>query len=114
MQLAKLQAKKLKEKKELAQEIMKYGLWQSKDQAQEEISKIRTKKEKNCCIEITTRFPLKCSRADKTLFFITRGKKQLTVEEITENLCYLLNSTTPSSLVASTSLATNCESLIGK
>ena len=47
-------------------------------------------------------------------FFITKGKKQLTVEEITENLCYLLNSTTPSSLVASTSLATNCKSLIGK
>ena len=117
LQLEKLQTKKLKEKEELAQEIMKYGLWQSKDQVQEEISKIRTKKEKIAALKLQLDFRKKVleqKHVDKTLFFITKGKKQLAVDEITENLCYLLNSTTPSSSVASTSLATNCESLIGK
>ena len=51
--------------------------------------------------------------ADKTLFFITQNKQHLTIEEISENLCQLLDSaTTPP--VASDSLAVNCESLIGK
>ena len=96
---------------------MKYGLWQSKDQVQEEISKLRTKKEKIAALKLQLDFRKKVleqKHADKTLFFITKSKKQLTVAEITDNLCYLLDSTTLSSSVASTSLATNCESLIGK
>ena len=96
---------------------MKYGLWQSKDQVQEEISKLRTKKEKIAALKLQLGFRknfLEQKHADKTLFFITISKKQLTVAEITDNLCLLLDFTTPSSSVASTSLATNCESLIGK
>ena len=118
LQLEKLQAKKLKEKEELAQEIMKYGLWQSKDQVQEEISKLRTKKEKIAALKLQLDFRKKVleqKHADKALFFITKSKKQLTVTEITDNLCHLLDLlTTPSSSVASTSSATNCESLCGK
>ena len=57
---------------------------------------------------------VKQKHADKTLFFITKNKQLLTVAEITENLCQLLDSTTPSFPVPSGSLAINCESLIGK
>ena len=56
---------------------------------------------------------LEQKHTDKTLFFITKNKRQLTVEEISENLCQLLGSTTTSA-VASDSLAVSCESLIGK
>ena len=96
---------------------MKYGLWQFKDQVQEEISKLRTKKEKIAALKLQLDFckkVLEQKHADKTLFFITKSRKQLTVAEITDNLCHLLDSTTCTSSVASTSFATNCESLIGK
>ena len=70
LQLEKPQAKKLKEKEELAQEIMKYGLWQFKDQVQEEISKLRTKKEKIAALKLQLDFckkVLEQKHADKTL-----------------------------------------------
>ena len=78
MQLEKLQAKKLKEKEELAQEIMKYGLWQSKDQ--EEISKIRTKKEKIAALKLQLDFRKKVleqKHAGKTLFFHYKRQKAI-------------------------------------
>jgi len=52
--------------------------------------------------------------ADKTLFLhITKNKQQLTVVEITENLCQLLDFTTSSFPITSGSLVLNC-ALIGK
>ena len=113
LQLERLQAKKLKEKEDLVQMIIRYGLWQSKHQIQEELLKLKTKKEKVTALKVQLDFRKKVleqKHADKTLFFITKNKRQLTVEEITVNLCQLLGSTP----VASGSLAVNCESLIGK
>ena len=91
--------------------IRDYEVWlvASKDQVQEEISKLRTKKEKIAALKLQLDFckkVLEQKHADKTVFFITKSKKQLTVTEIADNLCHLLDSTTPSSSVASTSLAT--------
>ena len=56
---------------------------------------------------------LEQKHADKTLFFITKDKQKLSIEEITENLCQLLGSTTTFP-AASDSLAVSCESLVGK
>ena len=46
LQLERLHAIKLKEKEELVQMILRYGLWQSKHQVQEELLKLKSKKEK--------------------------------------------------------------------
>ena len=97
------------------QMILRYGLWQSKRQVQEELLKLKSKKEKVAALKLQLDFRKKVleqKHADKTLFFITKNKRQLTVEEISENLCQLLDSATTFQ-VGSGSLAVNSESLIG-
>ena len=111
LQLERLQAKKLKEKEELVQMILRYGLWQSKRQVQERLLKLKSKKEKVAALKLQLDFRKKVleqKHADKTF-----NKRQLTVEEISENLCQLLDSATTFQ-VGSGSLAVNSESLIGK
>ena len=105
-----------KEKEELVQMIIRYGLWQSKHQIQEELLNLKSKKEKVTALKLQLDFRKKVleqKHADKTLFSITKNKRQLTVEDISENLCQLLDSATTFP-VASDSLAVNCESIIGK
>ena len=46
LQLERLQAKKVKEKEELEQGILRCGLWQSKQQIEKGLVKLKTKKEK--------------------------------------------------------------------
>ena len=97
LQLERLQAKKLKEKEESVQMILRYGLWQSKHRVQEELLKLKSKKEKVAALKLQLDFRKKVpekKHADKSLFFITKSKRQLTVEEISENLCQLLDSAT--------------------
>lgn len=117
LQLEKLQAKKQREKEGLVQEIVKYGLWQSKQQVSEQLLKLKTKKEKVAALKLQLDFRKKVleqKHVDKSVFFMTKNKQQLPVEVITDNLCQLLDSTVPSFPVASCSLAINCESLIGR
>ena len=97
--------------------ILRYGLWQSKHQVQEELLKFKSKKERVAALKLQLDFRknvLEQKHTDKTLFFITKNKRQLTVEGISENLCQLLDSATATFQVASGSLAINCESLIGR
>ena len=55
---------------------------------------------------------LQQTHSEKDIFFITKQSKQLPVEVICENLCRLLTS---ARLVSTPrTLATNCQSLIGK
>ena len=56
LQLERLQAKKLKEKEELVQMSLKYGLWQSKHQIQEELLKLKSKKEKVTALKLQLDF----------------------------------------------------------
>jgi len=117
LQLERLQAKKQREKEGLVQEIVKYGLWQSKQQVSEQLLKLKTKKEKVAALKLQLDFRKKVleqKHVDKSVFFMTKNKQQLPVEVITDNLCQLLDSTVPSFPVASCSLAINCESLIGR
>ena len=48
------------------------------------------------------------------MFFLTKNKRQLTIVEISENLCQLLDCTARSILEGSDAIVKNCESLIGK
>ena len=71
LQLERLQAKKLKKKEKLVQMILRYGLWQSKRQVQEELLKLKSKKEKVAALKLQLDFHKKVieqKHADKTLF----------------------------------------------
>ena len=46
LQLEQMRQKKLQEKERLTENILMYGLWQSKEQVNEQLSKLKTKKEK--------------------------------------------------------------------
>ena len=75
LQLERLQAKKLKEKEELVQMILRYGLWQSKRQVQEELLKLKSKKEKVAALKLQLDFRKKVleqKHADKTLFLLQK------------------------------------------
>ena len=76
---------------------------------------LKTKKEKVKALKVQLDFHKKVleqTHSEKDIFFITKQSKQLPVEVICENLCKLLTSArlvnTPRTL------ATNCQSLIGK
>ena len=56
LQLERLHAMKLKEKEELVQMILRYGLWQSKHQVQEELLKLKSKKEKVAALKLQLDF----------------------------------------------------------
>jgi len=115
LQLEQLQQKKVREKEKLTESILMYGLWQSREQVNEELSKIKTKKEKLKALKAQLDFRKKVleqTHSEKDLFFITKQSKQLPVEVICENLCKLLSSARLVSPPAA--LATNCHSLIGK
>ena len=75
LQLERLQAKKLKEKEELVQMIIRYGLWQSRHQIQEELLKLKLKKEKVTALKLQLDFHKKVleqKHADKTLFLLLK------------------------------------------
>ena len=117
LQLERLQAKKVKEKEELVQGILRCGLWQSKQKIEEGLAKLKTKKEKVAALKLQLDFRKKVleqKHIDKTLFFLTKNKRQLTIVEISENLCQLLDCTARSILEGSDAIVKNCESLIGK
>ena len=59
----------MKEKEELVQMIIRYGLWQSKHQIQEELLKLKSKKEKVTALKLQLDFHKKVleqKHADKT------------------------------------------------
>ena len=109
--------KKLKEKEQLTENIIVYGLWQSREQVYEKLDTLKTKKEKVKALKVQLDFRKKVleqTHSEKDIFFITKQSKQLPVEVICENLCKLLTS---AQLVNTPRiLATNChdQSLIGK
>ena len=115
LQLEQMRQKKLQEKERLTENILMYGLWQSKEQVNKQLSKLKTKKEKVKALKAQLDFRKKVleqTHTEKDIFFITKQSKQLPVEVISENLCKLLSSAhlinTPSTV------ATNCQSLIGR
>ena len=49
LQLEQMRQKKLKEKEQLTENIIVYGLWQSREQIYEKLGTLKTKKEKRKC-----------------------------------------------------------------
>ena len=91
------------------------GLWQSREQVDEKLGAIKTKKDKVKALKVQLDFRKKVleqSHSDKDIFFITKQSKQLPVEVIYENLCKLLSSA--QLVITPGTLSTNCQSLIGK
>ena len=115
LQLERMRQKKLKEKEQLTQNIVMYGLWQSREQVDEKLGAIKTEKDKVKALKVQLDFRKKVleqSHSDKDIFFITKQSKQLPVEIICENLCKLLSSA--QLVITPGTLAINCQSLIGK
>ena len=115
LELERMRLKKLKEKEHLTESIVIYGLWQTREQVNENLSKLKTKKEKIKALKVQLDFRKKVleqSHFEKDIFFITKQSKQLPVEVICDNLCKLLRCA--QSAAHSSTLTTNCQSLIGK
>ena len=51
-----MQQKKLKEKEQLTENIVAYGLWQSREQVEDKLSALKTKKEKVKALKVQLDF----------------------------------------------------------
>ena len=117
MELERMREKRLKEKEELTQSILLYGLWQSTQDIEKGLSLLKTKREKVKALKTQLDFRKKVleqAHPDKSVFFITRHSRQLSITEISNNLGRLLSSSQTQSSPISPSVTLNCESLIGK
>ena len=120
MLLAKQQAlfesqqKKVRQKERITQEVMNYGLWQTKDDVTKALSKLKSDTAKVKAIKSQLDFRkhvLEQKYPEKEVYFITKNHKKLSVDELVANLCKLL---TGASLSQSTHAKENCDSLVGK
>ena len=87
-----MRQKKLQGKERLTENILMYGLWQSKEQVNEQLSKLKTKKEKVKALKAQLDFckkVLEQTHTEKDIFFITKQSKQLLVEVISENKIFV-------------------------
>ena len=108
--LLRLQKKAMETKEKLTNDLMLYGLWQSESDIQTGLAKLKTKTEMLQALKTQLHFRSKVLEQkypEKDVFFLSKNKKKLTVDEVTQNLIKLL--TPPPS-----SNAANQESLVGK
>ena len=109
------QERSVKQKEQLTQDIIKYGLWQSSAQISDGLHQLKSKTEKFKALKAQLNFRKKVLQQvplNKEIFFTTRNGKQLTIEEISSNLALLLQHSTqvPTNLL----ISLNQESLVGK
>lgn len=107
--LTRLQEKKVREKENLTQAIMVYGLWQTQQQVKEGLMKLKSKTAKLTALKAQLDFRKKVleqNHVDKSIFCLSKNKKKLSVEEVCSNLCKLFQP------VSSTS--SDQEGLIGR
>ena len=80
-------------KEKLTMEIMVYGLWQTQQDIEEGLSKLRSKTAKLQALKVQINFRKKVLEQihhDKTVFFTTQKGKPLPIETLVENLMKLL------------------------
>ena len=115
--LQRLREKRFREKEKLAQEIMVYGLWQSEGHIKSSLAKLTTVSEKLKALKLQLDFRKKVleQNGPKEVFYMTRHKKKLTVEEVVQNLLTLLSAATnhTSNRTVSPFIASQ-ESLVGR
>ena len=81
--LQKLQEKKFREKEQLTEEIMVYGLWQNESQVTSALEKMRSNTQKLKALKCQLDFRKKVleQSGPRELFFMSKNKKKLTVDE---------------------------------
>ena len=87
--------KKMKEKEDLTENIIKYGLWQTREDILQHLKSFVTIGEKLKALKAQLDFRKKVLDQEtpntKHLFFMSRGHKKLSVEEVTEQLSQIVN-----------------------
>ena len=92
---------------------MLYGLWQSRSDVCQGLLKLKSKAQKLKALKTQLAFRKKVleqEHPDKNVFYLSRNRRQLTVDEVSQNLIKLIE---PSSQMQPTSTSAN-EALIGK
>ena len=117
--LQKLQEKRIKEKEKITEDIMAYGLWQTEIQITEGLKKLKTNADRLRALKCQLDFRKKVleQKGPKEIFFLTKNRKKLTVDELARNLVTLLTSCSsiPSQGSSRPDLLTaSQETLIGK
>ena len=99
MALQHAHRKLLHDKEKLTEEIMVFGLWQSEDQIRECLASIKSTPEKLRVLKLQLDFRKKVlgQCGPKEVFYMSRQKKKLTVEEVIQNLLTLLQGATRTS-----------------
>ena len=115
--LQKLREKKFREKEKLTEEIMTYGLWQSKSQVTSGLEKIRSVSEKLKALKTQLDFRRKIleQTGPKEIFCTSKNRRKCSVDEVVGNLATLFTPSCcePVTHPSSPFVATQ-ESLIGK
>lgn len=89
-----MQEKKLKEKETLTNDLMVYGLWQTESDIAQGLAKLRSKTAKIKALKVQLTFRKKVleqAHPDKEIFFFSKNKQQLTVDELSQNLTKLIS-----------------------
>ena len=111
MVLMRLQEKALEVKEKLTNDLMLYGLWQSESDIQNGLAKLKTKAEQLRALKTQLSFRnkvLEQKHPEKDIFFLSKNKKKLSIEEVVENFKKLLLMQPPSNAMF------HHESLVGK
>ena len=85
--------KKIREKEKLTEEIMLYGLWQNESQVTSALEKLSSTSEKLKALKCQLDFCKKVleQAGPKEVFFMSRNRRKLTVDEVKTNLLTLIS-----------------------
>ena len=113
--LQKLREKKFREKEKLTEEIMVYGLWQNESQVTSGLEKLSSTSEKLKALKCQLDFRNKVLEqgGPKEVFFMTKNRKKLTVDEVAGKLSTLFSPAHRPVASSSPFIATQ-ESLVGR
>lgn len=84
--------KEVQEKEKWVDKLQTYGLWKSEKEIKEGLKKLSKSKQKDAMVT-QIRFRQKVlgqTHEDHTVFHVTKDRKYLTIQQLTENLCKLL------------------------
>lgn len=116
MALQRIQEKKFKEKEKLTEDIMQYGLWQSAGQVESGLASLSSNSQKLTAMKCQLDFRKKVleQKAPKEVFYMSRNKKKLSVDEVKSNLLSLISTIHQPQPCQSSPFISSQESLVGK
>ena len=88
------QQRKLRQREKLTQDIIEYGLWQISDDISRGLSQLRSNSAKVKAIKAQLDFRklvLEQTHPEKDVFFLTKIRRKLSVDELVTNLCKLVS-----------------------